>query len=214
MSGDTPSRSRSSRSLGSSRSSPAHAVTSTAQHEIHGRVGCVTSSSNKRTTRLGVEPQHRASRTVCKRQTTRAAIRPAHLQSRATAQPVLMRNTCCDSATANRNRDRPRQGPAGRCPIFNNARITRDIRGAPRPARRRGYTGAMRSALFLVGLVLPVSAAAAPFTLEQVMSAPFCSGLVAAERAPRIAWLVDLRGARNGGGAEAPAWRPHAVTHY
>jgi len=72
----------------------------------------------------------------------------------------------------------------------------------------------MRSALFLVGLVLPVSAAAAPFTLEQVMSAPFCSGLVAAERAPRIAWLVNLRGERNVWAAEAPAWRPHAVTHY
>jgi dipeptidyl aminopeptidase/acylaminoacyl peptidase len=69
----------------------------------------------------------------------------------------------------------------------------------------------MKSALLLVA-VLPVSASA--FTLEKVMSAPFCSGLVAAARAPRIAWTVNLRGERNVWAAEAPAWRPHAVTHY
>jgi dipeptidyl aminopeptidase/acylaminoacyl peptidase len=46
------------------------------------------------------------------------------------------------------------------------------------------------------------------------MSAPFCGGLVAAARAPRIAWTVNLRGERNVWAAEAPAWRPHAVTHY
>ncbi|HEX7842351.1 MAG TPA: prolyl oligopeptidase family serine peptidase [Kofleriaceae bacterium] len=71
----------------------------------------------------------------------------------------------------------------------------------------------MKSALLLVAL-LPVSASASTFTLENVMSAPFCDGLVAAERAPRIAWTVNLRGERNVWVAEAPAWRPHAVTHY
>jgi hypothetical protein len=69
----------------------------------------------------------------------------------------------------------------------------------------------MKSALLLVAL-LPASASA--FTLETVMSAPFCGELVAAERAPRIAWTVNLRGERNVWAAEAPAWRPHAVTHY
>jgi dipeptidyl aminopeptidase/acylaminoacyl peptidase len=69
----------------------------------------------------------------------------------------------------------------------------------------------MRSLLLLVALV-PASASA--FTLENVMSAPFCDGLVAAERTPRIAWTVNLRGERNIWAAEAPAWRPHAVTHY
>ena len=71
----------------------------------------------------------------------------------------------------------------------------------------------MKSALLLVAL-LSTSASAAPFTLEQVMSAPFCNGLVAAARTPRIAWMVNLRGERNVWAAEAPAWRPHAVTHY
>ena len=71
----------------------------------------------------------------------------------------------------------------------------------------------MRSVALLVAL-LPVTASASTFTLEQVMSAPFCSQLVAAERAPRIAWTVNLRGERNVWAAEGPAWRPHAVTHY
>lgn len=77
----------------------------------------------------------------------------------------------------------------------------------------------MKSALLAVAVLsvsvsVSVSAPAAAFTLEQVMSAPFCDGLVAAERAPRIAWTINLRGERNVWAAEAPAWRPHAVTHY
>jgi dipeptidyl aminopeptidase/acylaminoacyl peptidase len=72
----------------------------------------------------------------------------------------------------------------------------------------------MKSVLVFVGLLVPAAATAAPFTIEQVMSAPFCSDLVAAERAPRIAWSVAQRGERNVWAAEAPAWRPHAVTHY
>lgn len=54
----------------------------------------------------------------------------------------------------------------------------------------------MRSSLVLV-VVLSAAAPASAFTLEQVMSAPFCDGLVAAARAPRIAWTVNLRGERN-----------------
>jgi hypothetical protein len=54
----------------------------------------------------------------------------------------------------------------------------------------------------LVALPLAVAAlsppvVAAPFTLERVMSAPFCDLLVAADRAPRIAWAVNQRGERN-----------------
>ena len=64
----------------------------------------------------------------------------------------------------------------------------------------------MRTSLVLVAVV-SASAPASAFTLEQVMSAPFCTGLVAAARAPRIAWTVNLRGERNVWAAEAPAWR-------
>jgi dipeptidyl aminopeptidase/acylaminoacyl peptidase len=71
----------------------------------------------------------------------------------------------------------------------------------------------MKSALILASVALLPTPAAA-FTLEDVMSAPFCDGLVAATRAPRIAWTVNLRGERNVWAAEAPAWRPHLVTHY
>jgi dipeptidyl aminopeptidase/acylaminoacyl peptidase len=75
----------------------------------------------------------------------------------------------------------------------------------------------MRSvALVMLPLAAALSppAAAAPFTLERVLAAPFCDHLVSAERAPRIAWTVDLRGERNVWAAEAPAWRPHPVTHF
>src|SRR5690349_21701445 len=73
----------------------------------------------------------------------------------------------------------------------------------------------MRSMLLVAvvaALAAPVPASA--FTLESVMSAPFCGALVAAERTPRIAWTVNLRGERNVWAAEAPGWQPHAVTHY
>lgn len=53
----------------------------------------------------------------------------------------------------------------------------------------------MRFSLVLVA-ALCAAAPASAFTLEQVMSAPFCGGLVAAARAPRIAWIVNLRGER------------------
>ena len=39
--------------------------------------------------------------------------------------------------------------------------------------------------------------AAADFTLAQVLDYPYPSGLVAAENGEHIAWVVNLRGARN-----------------
>src|SRR5205085_2061147 len=52
------------------------------------------------------------------------------------------------------------------------------------------------------------------FTIEQVLSAPFPSGLIAAERAPRAAWIFDNKGERNVWVADAPDFRPRQVTHY
>ena len=64
--------------------------------------------------------------------------------------------------------------------------------------------------------VLAVLAAAgpAPFTLDQVMSAPFPTGLVAAQRTPRVAWVMNARGARNVWVAEAPEYQGRALTTF
>ncbi len=57
----------------------------------------------------------------------------------------------------------------------------------------------------------PVSDA---LTLEQALGYPFISGLVAAERADRIAWVQDVRGVRNVWVADGPGFRPRQVTRY
>src|SRR5581483_6963616 len=66
----------------------------------------------------------------------------------------------------------------------------------------------------LILVLLPSLAAAAGFTLEQVLSSPFPSNLVAAQHAPRVAWVFDLKGARNLWVADAPNFNARQVTHY
>ena len=80
----------------------------------------------------------------------------------------------------------------------------------------------VRSA-FIVALLWGVGAAlltASPttaqqsFTLEQVLSVPFPSGLTAAESVPRIAWVLDEQGKRNIYVAEAPDFKARRLTSY
>jgi dipeptidyl aminopeptidase/acylaminoacyl peptidase len=54
------------------------------------------------------------------------------------------------------------------------------------------------------------------FTLEQVLSAPFTSGLIAAAHANRVAWVFDIRGVRNIWVADGPDFPQTArqVTNY
>jgi dipeptidyl aminopeptidase/acylaminoacyl peptidase len=52
------------------------------------------------------------------------------------------------------------------------------------------------------------------FTLEQVLSSPFPSNLVAAQHAGRIAWVFDAKGARNIWVADAPNFEARQVTRY
>src|SRR5215472_15865546 len=66
----------------------------------------------------------------------------------------------------------------------------------------------------LLCLTVSVSSQAASFTLEQVLSSPFPSGLVAASNAPRIAWVFNLKGARNVWIADGPTFAAHQVTYY
>jgi dipeptidyl aminopeptidase/acylaminoacyl peptidase len=60
------------------------------------------------------------------------------------------------------------------------------------------------------------SAQTAPhaFTLEQVLSSPFPTNLVAAENAGRIAWVFLAKGERNVWVADAPNFEAFQVTHY
>src|SRR5581483_11178715 len=59
-----------------------------------------------------------------------------------------------------------------------------------------------------------VSAANGPFSIEQVMSAPFASSPLAAPSGARVAWLLDERGRRNVWVASAPDWKGHKVTAF
>ena len=64
---------------------------------------------------------------------------------------------------------------------------------------------------------LPASSVAAqegPFTLEQVMSAPFPSDLSAAPSGGTIAWVQNDRGVRNIWVAEPPEYRGRPLTNY
>ena len=57
-------------------------------------------------------------------------------------------------------------------------------------------------------------AAAANFTLEQVMSSPFPTNLVAASHSPRVAWVFNAKGVRNLWAADAPDFAARQITHY
>jgi dipeptidyl aminopeptidase/acylaminoacyl peptidase len=52
------------------------------------------------------------------------------------------------------------------------------------------------------------------FTLEQVMSAPFPTGLTAAAKANRMAWVFNSKGERNVWIADAPEFPARQITHY
>ncbi len=67
----------------------------------------------------------------------------------------------------------------------------------------------------LVAALLFVSAVlAGPFTLEQVMSAPFPSELVSSPSGGKVAWLLNERGARNIWIASPPDYRGMRLTSY
>jgi len=73
-----------------------------------------------------------------------------------------------------------------------------------------------RSALALLGLiaVATLPTLAATFTLDQVLSSPFPTGLVAASQGTRIAWVFNSQGARNVWVADGPNFAARQVTHY
>ncbi|HEX4751176.1 MAG TPA: prolyl oligopeptidase family serine peptidase [Bryobacteraceae bacterium] len=52
------------------------------------------------------------------------------------------------------------------------------------------------------------------FTIDQVMSAPFASAMIAAPAGSRVAWILNERGQRNVWVASAPDWKGHKVTGF
>jgi dipeptidyl aminopeptidase/acylaminoacyl peptidase len=69
--------------------------------------------------------------------------------------------------------------------------------------------------MMLVALLAALAAAGpAPFTLEQVLSSPFPSGLVAARGQARVAWVMNAKGARNVWVAEAPGYKGRPLTTF
>ena len=75
--------------------------------------------------------------------------------------------------------------------------------------RRRSW-----SWLALVAVASTPSSAAESFTIEQVMSAPYPTSLVAAADADRIAWAENERGARSLWTAVGPAFEPERLVFY
>jgi dipeptidyl aminopeptidase/acylaminoacyl peptidase len=74
-----------------------------------------------------------------------------------------------------------------------------------------------RSFLSIVLLAFVFSSSASaqkPFSLEQVLSAPFPSDLTAAKKSNRVAWIFDQQGKRNIWVAEAPGFAARQITKY
>lgn len=68
---------------------------------------------------------------------------------------------------------------------------------------------------FLLALLaLACAAGAKTFTLEQVLSAPFPSELIASPDGNHVAWMLNERGARNVWVASAPDWKGVRATSY
>jgi dipeptidyl aminopeptidase/acylaminoacyl peptidase len=70
--------------------------------------------------------------------------------------------------------------------------------------------------LCVLGLLLLISGANAqkPFTLEQVMSAPYPENLTAAKTGNRVAWTLNEEGKRNVWVAEGPDFKARRLTPY
>lgn len=68
--------------------------------------------------------------------------------------------------------------------------------------------------IMLGGAFAPVWSQSADFSLGQVLDYAYPSGLVATHDGQHIAWVINLRGARNIWEASAPAFVPRQLTHF
>lgn len=63
-------------------------------------------------------------------------------------------------------------------------------------------------------LVFVSAASSGSFSIEQVMSAPFASNLIASPKGAMVAWLVNDQGRRNVWVAGAPDWKARRITAF
>src|SRR5690348_13861669 len=82
------------------------------------------------------------------------------------------------------------------------------------PAMQIRRTLLFWSFVFLVLLPAAKCAEAQSFSLEQVMSSPFPSELIASKRGDKIAWIFYSQGRRNIWIAEAPAFAARQLTRH
>src|SRR6185437_1082131 len=75
-------------------------------------------------------------------------------------------------------------------------------------------TAWVAAALFFGAMVMMVSAFGQGFTVEQAMNYPFPDELTAAAHGERVAWVFNVRGARNVWAADGPDFAARQVTHY
>jgi dipeptidyl aminopeptidase/acylaminoacyl peptidase len=68
--------------------------------------------------------------------------------------------------------------------------------------------------VWIAGFCPQFAAAQKPFTLEQILSAPFADNLTSAKNVNRIAWTLDEEGKRNIWVAEGPAFQARRLTPY
>ena len=94
-----------------------------------------------------------------------------------------------------------------------SATFTASLR-AGRTARPRRTGTLLRGVAALGFLAAPLAAQDGPFTLEDVLAAPFPTELVASEDGSRVAWVFNEGGSRNVWVAEAPAWQGRPLTTY
>lgn len=80
-------------------------------------------------------------------------------------------------------------------------------------SKRTTVTLAVVAACALAGVTPSAQLPAAP-TIEQIMSAPFATGLVASPTGQKVAWVFNERGARNVWVAEGPAFAGRRLTAF
>jgi dipeptidyl aminopeptidase/acylaminoacyl peptidase len=84
----------------------------------------------------------------------------------------------------------------------------------PRPTSWRPFASGILAPAFSAALALSLAAQAKPFTLEQVLGAPFPDQLVSAPSGGALAWGFDLRGARNVWAALPPEYKARQLTRF
>ncbi len=78
----------------------------------------------------------------------------------------------------------------------------------------RFITLALVNLIVCLGLGAEAYSASGSFNIQQVMSAPFASELVAAPSGARVAWLLNEEGRRNIWVASAPDWKGRKITGF